>query len=408
MHHQFPSFGLRGFLILALLVFFSCKPERPKIPGNKQGQISRFRPEQAKGNAHKRKILQPLILPKEARSIILAKGDDLTITAGDFVDALLDQPLSLRVRYQNPDRWREFLMDLVAFELISRNAKEMNLQRDPVLLHNYKKAILEQHLRDLSERAVSPSDILNEEIDMAYQERPKLSTQPATANVYIYESRDYNQAMKTLAYLQAVDTDYADTSEEERANIRLERFKERVRELGPSYKLAETEGDAGFIGENGTSSAEDSNSQIVPTIVAKQIFQDLRPGSLYYDKEKNAPYRRIGFLIVGAITVSPSTQISKEVARTKIRNRLLAERRSVRQNEIKQDLLNRADTQIDQAAFEKIFGAASPPAPAKPRLTPIRQNTRPSLGIQHRTDLKRIKTLIEDNPKNAVRKDQAP
>mgnify|MGYP001466914229 CR=1 FL=1 len=410
MYSSYSRYSLCAVLVLSLLVLLGCKPERPKIPANERGQMTRSQPTKDQNTARKRQILQPLVLPKEARGIVLAKGENLTITAGDFVDALLDQPLSLRVRYQNPDRWKEFLMDMIAFELMGRNATEMGLNRDEALLHSYKKTVFDQHLRVLSERAVSPSDILDAEIDRAYEERPSITVEPASAKVYVYESRDFNQAKATLAYLLAVDTEYADSSDEERAAIRLERFRERVRELGDDFKFAESDGDAGYIGEDGTSTSLASDRQVIPPVVAKQIFEEQRAGAIYYNKEENAPYRRIGFLIVGVESVSPSKQISKEDARTKIRNLLLAERRNLRQNEIKKELLEGTQMQVDEAAFKKAFGSVNPtpkskPKP-KPKLTPIRPSSRPTIGVKHRTDLKQLEKLIDDNPRNAVRKGQ--
>src|SRR5690349_16839339 len=68
-------------------------------------------------------------LTKEQAAEPIAKVGATTITVGEFADRLSSQSPYLRARYSSPERKREFLDNMVRFELLAIEAEKRGLDK---------------------------------------------------------------------------------------------------------------------------------------------------------------------------------------------------------------------------------------------------------------------------------------
>src|SRR5215831_12354540 len=61
----------------------------------------------------------------------LAKIDDVVITVGEFQDRINKQSPYVRARYTSMERKKEFLDNLVRFEVLAKEAERKGLHKDP-------------------------------------------------------------------------------------------------------------------------------------------------------------------------------------------------------------------------------------------------------------------------------------
>src|SRR5687768_5965185 len=70
-------------------------------------------------------------LTKDQAEQPIAKVGETTITVGEFADRLASQSPYLRARYSSPERKREFLDNMVCFELLAIEAQKRGLDKQP-------------------------------------------------------------------------------------------------------------------------------------------------------------------------------------------------------------------------------------------------------------------------------------
>lgn len=77
----------------------------------------------------------------------IAKGKDVAITAAEFKAKLEEQSPFIRARYATLDRKKEFLENLIRFELLAAEAKRQKLDEDPEVQETLKKIMVQRLVR---------------------------------------------------------------------------------------------------------------------------------------------------------------------------------------------------------------------------------------------------------------------
>ena len=76
----------------------------------------------------------------------LAKIDDVTITVGDFQARINKQSPYVRARYTSLERKKEFLDNLVRFEVLAKEAEKRGLSKDPEVVRTMKQVMIQKLL----------------------------------------------------------------------------------------------------------------------------------------------------------------------------------------------------------------------------------------------------------------------
>jgi len=79
---------------------------------------------------------------------VLAKVDDVTITVGEFQERINQQSPYVRARYTSMERKKEFLDNLVRFEVLAKEAGRRGLDKDPEVIRTMKQVMIQKLLKD--------------------------------------------------------------------------------------------------------------------------------------------------------------------------------------------------------------------------------------------------------------------
>jgi peptidyl-prolyl cis-trans isomerase C len=81
--------------------------------------------------------------PKKSGPVV-AKGNGISITADEFKARLDEQSPFIRARYSNLERKKEFLDNLIRFEVLAKEAERQGLQNDPDVQNTLKKIMVQK------------------------------------------------------------------------------------------------------------------------------------------------------------------------------------------------------------------------------------------------------------------------
>jgi peptidyl-prolyl cis-trans isomerase C len=129
---------------------------------------------------------------------VLAKVDDVTITVGDFQDRINAQSPYVRQRYTSIERKKEFLDNLVRFEILAREAERRGLNKDPEVVRTMKQVMIQKLLKDEFDK-LKLTDIADDECRKYYGAHPEEFNQAEQVRVSLILVKDGATAKKVLA-----------------------------------------------------------------------------------------------------------------------------------------------------------------------------------------------------------------
>ena len=99
---------------------------------------------------------------------VLAKVDDVTITLGDFQTQLNRQSPYIRARYTSLEQKKEFLDNLIKFEVLAKEAVHRGFDKDPEVVRTMKQVMIQKLMKDEFETKVTPDSISDDELKKYY------------------------------------------------------------------------------------------------------------------------------------------------------------------------------------------------------------------------------------------------
>src|SRR5438046_2458888 len=112
----------------------------------------------------------------------LAKIDDVVITVGEFQDRINKQSPYVRARYTSLERKKEFLDNLVRFEVLAKEAQRRGLDKDPEVVRTMKQVMIQKLLKDQFDKQ-RMEDITDEECKKFYDAHPEEYNKPEEVRV---------------------------------------------------------------------------------------------------------------------------------------------------------------------------------------------------------------------------------
>jgi len=175
-HYLAPAFAP-----LLVLVLGACPPQQ-----------------QGKG-AVKATAPQGKVETDPIRKQVVARVGDSVITVGKLSDEINQQNPFVRMRYTSLEQRKRFLMSLIRFEVMAQEAKKRNLDRDPEVIREVKRAMINRMMLKLRKELVKMKDITDKEISDFYQKNIQRYQQPAQVRVSQIVTRTEAEAKKVLA-----------------------------------------------------------------------------------------------------------------------------------------------------------------------------------------------------------------
>ncbi len=148
------------------------------------------------------------LLTEEERGLVLATIDGRPITLGEFQDRLDKQSPYIRARYNSIERKKEFLDNLIRFELLALAAEKKGYASDPDVIRAMKQTMTQKLMKDEFESALKLEDITEEEMKKYYDEHKDEFHKPAQVRVSVILVKDKATADAAMAEVVAAGNDH--------------------------------------------------------------------------------------------------------------------------------------------------------------------------------------------------------
>lgn len=277
---------------------------------------------------------------------VVAKGDGIVITAGELKARLEEQSPFIRARYNTLERKKEFLDNLVRFELLAKAAEKQGLDKDPDVQLMLRKVMVQKLVQKTFAEGDASKEIPEAEARAFYDQHKDDYVKPRKirlAQVFLAapggpsRAQKAAQAKKVLARAQA----------EEKKNSLA--FAGLVRELSEDQATKNSGGDLGF-----RSQAELESQYGKP--FADTAF-GLTAGGLAVLESPQ------GFHVVKLTGAQEAIDRPFDAMKAQIQARLYRERRAKDFEDFVKKLREEARVTVNDAELEKVTVAGGPAAP---------------------------------------------
>ena len=258
---------------------------------------------------------------------VLAKVGDRTITVGDFADRLASQSPYLRARFESPERRKEFLDNLVRFELLVYEAKRLGYGDEPEIVRARRNAMIQQMVKKVVDEPLEGLEITDEEVQAVYDANPLEFDRPGQVRASDIFIEDRARANELL--VRAKKTDLAG-------------FRKLAREESEDEKTKANGGDLHFFEATGEGEP--------PAAIREAAFSLKTVGAVYPKLIENGN----GFHIIMLTGKRPALKRTYEQAKRAIRHKLTRERKDAAMEALTKRLREEVEVQVDYAALESI------------------------------------------------------
>ena len=146
-------------------------------------------------------------LTKAQAGELLVKVGETEITVGEFAQRLSDQSPYLRARYNSPERRREFLENMIRFELLAAEAERRGMDDLPEVARTRKQVMIQQMMKARFEDRIQLSDITDEEIRAYYDANSSEFNKPEQVRASHIVIADRAAAQRVLSQILAAPED---------------------------------------------------------------------------------------------------------------------------------------------------------------------------------------------------------
>ncbi len=250
---------------------------------------------------------------EQAREVLVKIGDDTTITVGEFADRLAEQSPYLRARFNSPERRREFLDNMVRFELLAKEAEREGYEDNPEVVRSTKQVMIQQMMKEEFEDTIQLSDITDEEIRQYYEEHRDEFQKPQQVRASHILIKNRLVAQRTLDAILANPTD-------------VNFFRSTAETRNEDAATRDRFGDLRFFARPDEASEEEGD---IPDPVREAAFSIEQIGGVYPELVQT----EAGYHIIKLTGRRAALNRTLEEARRPIQNRLWRERREARVQE---------------------------------------------------------------------------
>lgn len=102
------------------------------------------------------------------RAKVVAKIGDTRITVGDVEDEINQQSPFLRARYREPAKLREFVQNMIRFQLLARAAQKRDYAENPAVVQSVKQNAVQQLIRTEFDERITPESLPEADVRAYY------------------------------------------------------------------------------------------------------------------------------------------------------------------------------------------------------------------------------------------------
>jgi len=278
---------------------------------------------------------------EDARKV-LAKVDGTTISLGEFADRINQQSPYLRARYNSPERRREFLDNLVRFELLAQEAERRGYGNDAEVQRTLKQVMIQRLMKQDFEDKVKVESISDEDMRKYYDEHREEYHKPEQVRASIILVKDRAKAERLLREILAKSGD-------------ARFFRQTAQEQSEDAETKARGGDLRYFSRPAERRADEPT---VPAEVANAAFELANVG----DVSGNLVKAGGGNYIVKLTGKRKALDRTFDEVRRTIQNRLWRERRQAEIERFVEDLRKQANVRIHEDVLGQIQVDTTVPA----------------------------------------------
>lgn len=265
-------------------------------------------------------------LTEEQANEVLVTIGERTITVGEFADRLASQSPYLQARFESPERRREFLDNLIRFELLVHEARRRGYADQPEIQRARRTATTQQLIKKEVDAKVKLAEITDEEIQAVYDSNPNEFDRPAQVRASSILIKDRSEAEKILAEARKLD---------------IQQFRKVARDKSEDQMRRRDGGDLQFF------SADAEN---VPKAVRDAAFTMNRVGDVFPNVIKTTE----GYHILMLTGKRAALKRTYEQAQRAIRHKLAREKRDAAMEALLERLRKDIDVEVDYDALADV------------------------------------------------------
>lgn len=114
---------------------------------------------------------------------VIATVDGVQITVGEFQERINRQSPYIRARYSSTEQKKEFLDNLIRFEVLAQQAKKEGFDKDPEVVRSMKQTMIQKLIKDHFENGIRPEDVKDEDMKAYYDAHPEEFHKPEEVRV---------------------------------------------------------------------------------------------------------------------------------------------------------------------------------------------------------------------------------
>lgn len=278
----------------------------------------------------------------------VATGKDITITADEFKARLDEQSPFIRARYNTLERKKEFLDNLVRFEVLAEEAKRQKLDQDPEVQLTLRKIMVQKLVQRSFQDGVAGKELPDAELQKYYDEHKDEFVRPRKARVaaiVLNAPAGTPERAKKVALAQKA---IAKVKAEEKKNPMA--FQQAVGEFTEDAASKGVSGDLGF------KSAEE---------LEKSFGKELATAAftLKAGETSGVIQGTQGVYVIRLAGVQEELSRSFDQVKAQISQKLSREKRTKEFDELVKKLRDEAKVTIDDKALEAVVVTAPPAGP---------------------------------------------
>ena len=273
---------------------------------------------------------------------VLAKVDDVTITVGEFQERINQQSPYVRARYTSMERKKEFLDNLVRFEVLAKEAQRRGLDKDPEVVRTMKQVMIQKLLKDQFDKQ-RMEDISDEECKKFYDAHPEQYNKPEEVRVSSILVKDQATAKKVMddPRIKGVDN---------------QQFRNLVAEYSQDLATKDRGGDLRYF---------DAKTKDVPKSIVDAAFALTNIGDV------SPPVKTEQGVVILKLTGRRKALVRTfDEVKQQIRNQLYRDKRQESMESFVKNLRDKANVKIDEGKLAKVqiegTGPGQYPGPGLP------------------------------------------
>jgi peptidyl-prolyl cis-trans isomerase C len=272
----------------------------------------------------------------------VARIGPVRITSDELERRMSGQSPAMMERLSEPDRKKDFLEQQVRFELLAQEGWARGMHKDPEVISELKKAIVQRLLKEELEKRTKEDNVSEAELHAAYAKAQEEFHKPETIRLsqIVRKAEDDRDRTKERALLESVKRDVTSAEKQNKPGA----FEEAVKQHSEDDATKNGGGELPFM------SRAEMETKYGP-VVAKSIFEEAKIGDMVIAEREGE------LLLLKKTGQRRAVDRTLEMVKPQLRARILRDKRNAAFDAFIAELEKKHGAKVDLSALERVSGS---------------------------------------------------